>query len=146
MGIIAISVMSGDGDARLEIGGILRYTALHQRFSFGRRTCAAIFLFWVVDRRAHLADASGGAGVNEGLQVRKPHSDAPRAELDDLQLSTLMTAPQGVGAHACEVSSLGEADNFVGKRRIRRQLGRWGRRHVVARRGCYWHERLRPLP
>jgi hypothetical protein len=48
-----------DGDARLEISGFQRYTALHQRFTFGRRKCAAIFLFWViVDQRAHQAAPS----------------------------------------------------------------------------------------
>src|SRR5262249_26479038 len=51
--LIAISNVSGDGDARLEIGGFQRYTANHQSFLWPPWS-AAIFLFGV-DWRAHHA-------------------------------------------------------------------------------------------
>src|SRR5262249_44448165 len=53
--MFTISNIGVDGDARLEIGGFQRYIAPHLRFSFGRRTCAAIFLFDVDIRADHAA-------------------------------------------------------------------------------------------
>jgi hypothetical protein len=51
-GTIVVSELRGDGDARLEVGGFLRYIPHHQRL-----TSAAVvsghFLFGDVSRRAH---------------------------------------------------------------------------------------------
>ena len=72
--VIAVSEVGGDGDARLEIGGFQRYTALHQTFPlaavrvrpffFSTLCCAhyaALFMLLaaVAEGEAHSETAAG---------------------------------------------------------------------------------------
>jgi hypothetical protein len=91
---------------------------------------------WAAIFRLGVYAPLGSASVYERSQIGEPDPYASRTQLDDLDLSSLVTAPKRIGAHTRNVGCFRKADHLVDcevDEGVRRKLIGWDWWHRVAR-------------